>query len=275
MFSGSLMMRDVRQTVVKVKVLYTVTYCVQCEALFLLSYFNTSCPSQTLTEPWSKCAAHYSCIPERVRLTPWIIHSALSTCSGKKKKKKQKEKVLAAALPPPLFCFIINHTISFSLSASDLQRHIGSIVKLTKLKQLRYNPTETVSQTGTCALVRLLLCQPPNWEQLAQRLFYMAEHDRLQLFYCSCFVNGAIWMKLWLELPFMTRHSGVSACQKDTSWELPENRRWRSLSSNEQACSFSACISWSAGGWGLGGLGRGVVAVTTSLSFLSAFVLRK
>lgn len=238
---------SVCQTIVKV--CSTVRYCVQWNAVFLLSYFYTSCPSQTLTEPWSKCAAHYSCIPVRVRLTPWIIHPAVSTCFG----KKQKEKVLAAALPLPLFCFIINHTI-FSLSGSDLQRHIGSIVKLTKLKQLRYNPTETVSQTGTCALVRLLLCQQPNWKQLAQRLFYMAEHDRLQLFYCSCFVNGTIWMKLWLELPFMTRHSGVSACQKDTSWKLPENRRWRSLSSNEQACSFSACISWSAG---VGCLGRG------------------
>lgn len=88
---------------------------------------------------------------------------------------------------------------------------------------------ETVIQTGTCVLVSLPLCQPPNWEQLAQRLFYMAEHDRLQLFYCSCFLNGAISMKLWLELSFTMRRSTVSACRKDTSWKLPENRhqRWR------------------------------------------------
>lgn len=107
---------------------------------------------------------------------------------------------------------------------------------------------ETVSQTGTCVLVSLPLCQPPNWEQLAQRLFYMAEHDRLQLFHCSCFLNGAIWMKLWLELSFPTRRSGMSACQKDTSWKLPENRR-RSRGGHCHQTSrravFTACISWS------------------------------
>lgn len=68
-------------------------------------------------------------------------------------------------------------------------------------------------QTGTCVLVSILLCQPPNWEQLAQRLFYMAEHDRLQFFHCFCFLNGAIGMELWLELSF-------------TSCKLPENERW-------------------------------------------------
>lgn len=84
----------------------------------------------------------------------------------------------------------------------------------------------------------------------------MAEHDRLQLFHCSRFLNGAIWMKLWLELSFTTRHSGMSACQKDTSWKLPENRQvepGRSLSSNERACGFTACISWSGQGWVLRG----------------------
>lgn len=99
----------------------------------------------------------------------------------------------------------------------------------------------------------------------------MAEHDRLQLFHCSCFLNGAIWMKLWLELSFVRRHSVVSACQKDISWMLPGNRRQsgRSLSSNKQACSFTACISWSGRvgccGGGCGGNNKPLISISVSI----------
>lgn len=103
-------------------------------------------------------------------------------------------------------------------------------------------------QTGTCVLVSILLCQPPNWEQLAQRLFYTAKHDRPQLFYCLGFLNGAIWMELWLELSLTTRHGGVSARQKDTSWKQAL-KSGRSSLSNEQACGFTARIWWSGRGW--------------------------
>lgn len=61
---------------------------------FKPAYFLSKPP--TFTEPWSKSTAHYSCIPPRVRLTPWIIHSALSTCLGG---KKLKEKI-----NPSCFC---------------------------------------------------------------------------------------------------------------------------------------------------------------------------
>lgn len=132
-----------------------------------------------------------------------------------KKKKKRKGKTPCCLCSSSL-CFVL---FPFFLSGSE------SSMGLLKLTQLGGTPGRRSRQTGTCVLVSIPLCQPPNWEQLAQRLFYMAEHDRLQLFYCFCFLNGAIWMKRWLELSLPTRRRGVSACQKDTSWKRGGNKR--------------------------------------------------
>lgn len=190
------------------------------------------------------------------------------------KETGRKEKVLAASLPPPQFLFHYkSHHFFSSLSLSQALVWCAEMhwepCDANKAKVARIY-WETASQTGTCVLVSLPLCQPPNWEQLAQRLFYMAGHDRLQLFHCSCFVNGVIWMKLWLELSFTTRHSGVSACQKDTSWKRPENRR-RSRRGHCHPTSRRAVLLHVSHDRA----GAAAAAATTSLSFLSALAPRK
>lgn len=231
-------------------------------SLFLTGVTSPLLVRITTNFPWALKLKYIAAASQLgVRLTPWIIHSALSTCFGKRNWERKSPCGFSASSFP--FCFIINHTTLFPFSPSLSQARVWCAemhwepCDTNKAKVAGINPLwEIVTQTGTCVLVSLPLCQQPNWEQLAQRLFYMAGHDRLQLFYCSWFVNGAIWVQLWLELSFMTRRGSVSSCQKDTSCKLPwikAAKLLRSLSSKEQACSLSACFSWSGRFGGCGG----------------------
>lgn len=89
------------------------TTSLQIDRRTCLSFLNllTFCPNHQLLLSPEANPQHIIAASHRVRLTPWIIHSALSTCLGG---KKLKEKI-----NPSCFC-------SFSSSSSSFLFHYKS-----------------------------------------------------------------------------------------------------------------------------------------------------